>query len=30
VGAHLEVFGRELRRALAELDALLVEEPAPG
>jgi carnitine O-acetyltransferase len=28
--AHLEVFGRELRRALAELDELLVEEPAPG
>jgi carnitine O-acetyltransferase len=30
VSAHLEVFGRELGRALAELDELLVEEPALG
>ena len=29
VGAHLEVFARELRRALDELDQLLAE-PAPG
>ena len=27
VSAHLEVFARELRRALAELDELLAEEP---
>ena len=30
VSAHLEVFGRELGRALAELEELLVEEPALG
>jgi carnitine O-acetyltransferase len=30
VSAHLEVFGRELGRALTELDELLVESAAPG
>jgi carnitine O-acetyltransferase len=30
VSAHLEVFGRQLRMALAELDELLAEEAAAG